>query len=156
MISIVMGSASDAHIAKKVAGVLDEFQVPYELKVISAHRALNVLREYVENSDSEIFIGIAGKAAHLSGVMAGITSKPVIGIPVKSSTLDGLDALLSTVQMPTGIPVATVAIDGGENAALLAISILALKDEKLSKKLMNYRKDLEAKVVEADKNFKID
>lgn len=153
MISVIMGSASDKAIAEKVLKILKEFDVPYEVKVISAHRALNVLEGYVDSTDSKIFIAMAGKAAHLAGVIAGMTVKPVIGIPIKSSTMDGLDSLLSTVQMPKGIPVATVAIDGGENAALVAISMLAIEDEALREKLVKYRKDLEAAVVQADKDL---
>ena len=153
MISVIMGSASDKAIAEKVIKILKEFEVSYEVKVISAHRALNVLEDYVGSTDSKIFIAMAGKAAHLAGVVAGMTVKPVIGIPIKSSTMDGLDSLLSTVQMPKGIPVATVAIDGGENAALVAISMLAIEDEALREKLVKYRKDLEAAVVQADKDL---
>lgn len=155
MISVIMGSASDSHIAEKVTKVLKEFDVDYEVKVISAHRALNVLKDYVDNTDSKIFIAMAGKAAHLAGVIAGMTVKPVIGIPIKSSTMDGLDSLLSTVQMPRGIPVGTVAIDGGENAALLAISMLAIEDNVLENKLVNYRKKLEEEVITADKELNI-
>lgn len=155
MISVIMGSASDSHIAEKVTKVLKEFDVDYEVKVISAHRALNVLKDYVDNTDSKIFIAMAGKAAHLAGVIAGMTVKPVIGIPIKSSTMDGLDSLLSTVQMPRGIPVGTVAIDGGENAALLAISMLAIEDDVLENKLVNYRKKLEEEVITADKELNI-
>ncbi len=153
MVSVIMGSGSDSHIAEKVVKILKEFDVQYEVKVISAHRALNVLKEYVDNTDSKVIIAMAGKAAHLGGVIAGMTIKPVIGIPIKSSTMDGLDSLLSTVQMPRGIPVATVAIDGGENAALLAISMLAIEDESLRNKLVNYRKNLEAEVIAADKDL---
>lgn len=155
MISVVMGSASDSHIAKKVVKVLEDFDIKYEVKVISAHRALNVLHEYIDNTDSKVIIAMAGKAAHLAGVIAGMTVKPVIGIPIKSSTMDGLDSLLSTVQMPRGIPVATVAIDGGENAALMGISILSIEDETLRKKLVNYRKQLEQEVIDADANLEI-
>lgn len=155
MISVIMGSQSDSHIAEKVVKILKEFEVDYEIKVISAHRALKVLEDYVENTESEVIIAMAGKAAHLAGVIAGLTVKPVIGIPIKSSTMDGLDSLLSTVQMPKGIPVATVAIDGGENAALLAISILATKDESLRQKLVDYRKEMEANVIKADAELKL-
>lgn len=131
-VSIIMGSISDREIADKVVKKLKEFDVHYEVKVISAHRALDLLKNYVENAqeESEVFIGIAGKAAHLAGVIAGITTRPVIGIPVKSSLMDGLDSLLSTVQMPSGVPVATVAVNGGENAAILAVQMLALKDHR--------------------------
>lgn len=155
MISVIMGSASDSHIGDKVVKILKEFGVDYEVKVISAHRALNVLKDYVERTDSKVIIAMAGKAAHLGGVIAGMTVKPVIGIPIKSSTMDGLDSLLSTVQMPRGIPVSTVAIDGGENAALVAISILAVEDENLREKLVDYRKKLEQEVIDADKKLEM-
>ncbi|MCI5839389.1 MAG: 5-(carboxyamino)imidazole ribonucleotide mutase [Peptoniphilaceae bacterium] len=147
MISIVMGSASDQKIADKITSKLDEFQVEYELRIISAHRAIDVLIDYVKNSESDVFISIAGMAAHLGGVIAAITTKPVIGVPASSANLDGLDSLLSTVQMPKGVPVATVAIDGGENAAILACEILALKDEQLKEKLEQFRKEQKEKSV---------
>ena len=143
-----MGSISDREIADKVVKKLKEFDVHYEVKVISAHRALDLLKNYVENAqeESEVFIGIAGKAAHLAGVLAGITTRPVIGIPVKSSLMDGLDSLLSTVQMPSGVPVATVAVNGGENAAILAVQMLALKDQELQRKLDNFKKTMAEKI----------
>lgn len=147
-VSIIMGSISDREIADKVVKKLKEFDVHYEVKVISAHRALDLLKNYVENAqeESEVFIGIAGKAAHLAGVIAGITTRPVIGIPVKSSLMDGLDSLLSTVQMPSGVPVATVAVNGGENAAILAVQMLALKDQELKRKLDNFKKTMAEKI----------
>ena len=147
-VSIIMGSISDREIADKVVKKLKEFDVHYEVKVISAHRALDLLKNYVENAqeESEVFIGIAGKAAHLAGVIAGITTRPVIGIPVKSSLMDGLDSLLSTVQMPSGVPVATVAVNGGENAAILAVQMLALKDQELQRKLDNFKKKMAEKI----------
>ena len=147
-VSIIMGSISDREIADKVVKKLKEFDVHYEVKVISAHRALDLLKNYVENAqeESEVFIGIAGKAAHLAGVIAGITTRPVIGIPVKSSLMDGLDSLLSTVQMPSGVPVATVAVNGGENAAILAVQMLALKDQELQRKLDNLKKTMAEKI----------
>lgn len=143
-----MGSSSDVAIAEKVVNQLKEFNIDYEVTVISAHRALGTLEEMMNKDDAGVYIGLAGKAAHLSGVMAGMTTKPVIGVPIKSSTLDGLDALLSTVQMPSGVPVATVAIDGGKNAAILAAQILALSDEDLAQKLKDYKKDMEQGVKE--------
>ena len=147
-VSIIMGSISDREIADKVVKKLKEFDVHYEVKIISAHRALDLLKNYVENAqeESEVFIGIAGKAAHLAGVIAGITTRPVIGIPVKSSLMDGLDSLLSTVQMPSGVPVATVAVNGGENAAILAVQMLALKDQELQRKLDNFKKTMAEKI----------
>ena len=147
-VRVIMGSSSDAKIAEKVVSFLKKFDVEYDVHVISAHRALAQLDDSVSQDDTDVYIGMAGKAAHLSGVIAGMTTKPVIGIPIKSSTLDGLDALLSTVQMPKGVPVATVAIDGGENAAVLATQILALKDESLAQKLKDYKKEMEAGVLE--------
>ncbi len=129
-VGIVMGSKSDYPIVEKVEGILGEFSVDYETRVISAHRtpdeALNFAKN-LEASEIEVLIAVAGKAAHLGGVMASHTVIPVIGIPVKTSMMGGMDSLLSTVQMPKGVPVATVAVDGGENAALLAISMLSLK-----------------------------
>lgn len=142
LVRIVMGSASDAKVGEKVVSYLNKLEIPYEVNVISAHRALGDLEELVGKDDADVYIGIAGKAAHLSGVMAGMTCKPVIGIPAKSSTLDGLDALLATVQMPKGVPVATVAIDGGENAAILAGQILALSDEGLKERLKAFKVEM--------------
>ena len=152
-IRVIMGSASDVEIAKKVTKILKKFDIDYEVSVISAHRALNVLEETMGKDDAKVYIGIAGMAAHLAGVMAGMTIKPVIGLPVGGSNTAGLDALLSMVQMPKGVPVATVALNGGNNAALLAIQILALSDENLSQKLNDYKKEMLDKVIEDDKNL---
>ena len=152
-IRVIMGSASDIEIAKKVTKILKKFDIDYEVSVISAHRALNVLEETMGKDDAKVYIGIAGMAAHLAGVMAGMTIKPVIGLPVGGSNTAGLDALLSMVQMPKGVPVATVALNGGDNAALLAIQILALSDENLSQKLNDYKKEMLDKVIEDDKNL---
>ena len=137
-VSIVMGSISDRKIAERTIDILNIFGVEYELKVISAHRTPYLAMEFAEKAEengTEVIIAIAGKAAHLAGIIAGITPLPVIGIPVKSSTMDGLDSLLSVVQMPKGVPVATVAIDGGENAGLLAVQILSIKYPELREKL---------------------
>lgn len=152
-VRVIMGSASDVEVAKKVTQILKKFEISYEVSVISAHRALNILEETIKKDDCKVYIGIAGMAAHLAGVMAGMTIKPVIGIPVGGSNTAGLDALLSMVQMPKGVPVATVAINGGNNAALLAIQILALADENLAKKLKTYKKEMLDKVIEDDKNL---
>ena len=138
-----MGSTSDLEVMEPCWKTLDEFGVEYEKRVISAHRAPQLLTEWVTTAperDIAIIIAGAGGAAHLAGVTAGQTILPVIGIPIRSKTLDGLDSLLSTVQMPSGIPVATVAINGSKNAALLAISMLALHDETLAEKLKAFRK----------------
>lgn len=152
-VRVIMGSASDIEIAKKVTKILKKFDIDYEVSVISAHRALNVLEEVIGKDDCQVYIGIAGMAAHLAGVMAGMTIKPVIGLPVGGSNTAGLDALLSMVQMPKGVPVATVAINGGNNAALLAIQILALSDENLANKLKDHKKEMLDKVIEDDKNL---
>lgn len=152
-IRVIMGSASDVEIAKKVTKILKQFEIDYEVSVISAHRALDVLEETMAKDDAKVYIGIAGMAAHLAGVMAGMTTKPVIGIPVGGTNTAGLDALLSMVQMPKGVPVATVAINGGDNAALLAIQILALSDENLAQKLKNHKKEMLDKVIEDDQNL---
>ncbi len=138
VVSIVMGSDSDWSLVVKAHDFLNEFEIPHEVRVISAHRSPDIACEYAATARErgiKVIIAAAGGAAHLAGVIAGHTTLPVIGIPIKSSTLDGLDALLSTVQMPSGLPVATVAIDGAENAALLAIQILAVEDKDLAAKL---------------------
>ena len=155
-VSIIMGSLSDSPIADKVVSKLIEFGIDYEVKVISAHRALKSLEEYVEKSEneSEVYIGIAGKAAHLSGVIAALTTRPVIGIPAKSTHLGGLEALLSTVEMPSGVPVATVAIGGGENAAILAAEILAVKYDSLREKLKDMRKKMKETIDKSEYEYK--
>ena len=155
-VSIIMGSLSDSPIADKVVSKLIEFGIDYEVKVISAHRALKSLEEYVEKSEdeSEVYIGIAGKAAHLSGVIAALTTRPVIGIPAKSTHLGGLEALLSTVEMPSGVPVATVAIGGGENAAILAAEILAVKYDSLREKLKDMRKKMKETIDNSEYEYK--
>ncbi len=139
---VVMGSRSDSGIAEKVTAVLDEFGVDYDVEVASAHRNLEKV-ERLAKSDYDVFIAIAGLSAALPGVIAAHTTKPVIGVPV-SAKLGGLDALLSIAQMPPGVPVAAVGIDNGKNAALLAVEMLALKDEKLERKLREYREKMRA------------
>ena len=150
-VGIIMGSDSDLPVVSKAMDTLKEFGVPFEVHVFSAHRTPVEAREFSLNARKNGFgaiIAAAGKAAHLAGAIAANTTLPVIGIPVKSSTLDGLDALLSTVQMPGGIPVATVAIDGAQNAALLAIQILAVEDSALAEKLDKSRLNNAKKVLE--------
>ena len=137
-VGIIMGSDSDLPIIRKATGMLDSLGVPYEVHIYSAHRTPAEAGEFAENARANgfgVIIAAAGMAAHLAGALAARTSLPVIGIPCKSTNLDGLDALLATVQMPTGVPVATVAIDGGANAALLAAQILAVADDALAAKL---------------------
>ena len=152
-ITIILGSVSDKPIFDKCKAILDEFGVQYEVKIASAHRTPEKVREVVMSSNAEVFIAIAGLAAAFPGVIAAETTKPVIGVPVESK-LGGLDALLSIVQMPPGIPVASVGIDRGENAALLAIEILALKDEDLKIKLENYRKKMREKIDKVNEEAK--
>ena len=150
-VAIIMGSDSDLPIVEGAINTLKDFGVPFEVHVYSAHRTPEEARVFALSARENGFgaiIAAAGKAAHLAGAFAANTTLPVIGIPVKSSTLDGLDALLSTVQMPAGMPVATVAIDGAVNAALLAIQILAVSDSALAEKLDEQRKKNTAKVLE--------
>ena len=139
-IGIVMGSDSDLNVAEKAADTLKELGVPFEVHVYSAHRTPKEAAEF----------SAAGKAAHLAGALAANTTLPVIGVPVKSSTLDGIDALLSTVQMPSGIPVATVAIDGAVNAALLSVQMLAIEDREAAERLAEKRKKDAEKVLAKD------
>ena len=140
-----MGSSSDMPVAEKVKAIFEEFGVDYNIKVASAHRTPDVLKKLVEKSDADVFIGIAGLSAALPGIIAAHTSKPVIGVPVSGKV--NLDAILSIIQMPPGIPVGAVGLDRGENAALLAIEILAISDKKLTKKLENYRKKMQEKAL---------
>lgn len=152
-VSVVMGSDSDLPVIKKCLAMLDKFGVPYEAHVISAHRTpaqAEALAKGAEENGVGVIIAAAGKAAHLGGVLAAYTTLPVIGLPIKSSTMDGLDSLLSIVQMPKGIPVATVAIDGAENAGILATQILALSDEALAAKLKQYKIDMANEVMAKD------
>lgn len=153
-VGIIMGSDSDLPVVEKAFSVLEEFEVPYEVHVYSAHRTPVEAKEFSKNARNNgfgVIIAAAGKAAHLAGSVAANTTLPVIGIPVKLSTLDGLDALLSTVQMPGGIPVATVAIDGAQNAGLLAVQMLAIEDSELAKKLDTQRNKSAEKVLEKNK-----
>lgn len=153
-VAVIMGSDSDFPVVKKAVEVLKEFDVPFELRVMSAHRAASAVAEFSENAKANgfgVIIAAAGKAAHLAGAIAGKSTLPVIGIPVKSSTLDGLDALLATVQMPSGVPVATVAIDGAANAAYLAIQMLAINDEGLAQKLLDLKNKQYESCMAADK-----
>ena len=152
-VGIIMGSDSDLPVVQKAADVLSDFGVPYEVHIYSAHRTPVEAREFSTTAKEKgfgVIIAAAGMAAHRAGAMAAGTTLPVIGIPIKSEQLGGLDALLSTVQMPSGIPVATVAIDGAKNAAVLAVEILALSDEELSAKLEKFRADGTAAALKKD------
>lgn len=152
-VMVVMGSDSDLPALEPCMETLKRFSVPFSVRVCSAHRTPLVAEELSRTAREQGFgciIAAAGKAAHLAGVMAAGTTLPVIGIPIKSSTLDGLDSLLSTVQMPSGVPVATVAIGGAENAALLAVQILALDDDGLAEALLQHKKEMAEKVMKKD------
>ena len=145
-VAIIMGSDSDLPVLKPAVKMLAELEIPFVVRVMSAHRTPAEAADFARNARAEgygVIIAAAGKAAHLAGALAAQTILPVIGVPVKSSTLDGLDALLSTVQMPGGIPVATVAIDGADNAAILAAQMLALSDESIAKQLHQMKVDME-------------
>ena len=153
LVGILMGSDSDLPVMQKAAEQLNELSIEYEIRILSAHRVPNKLQEYIKEAERKgikVFIAGAGLAAHLPGVIAAYTTLPVIGIPLKSGALNGLDSLLSIVQMPGGVPVATVAIDGAKNAALLAIQILATSDKILSGKLIKYKKEMEKAVLKKD------
>ena len=152
LVSIIMGSASDAEVMEPARTMLGEFGVPCEFKVISAHRTPDLAFKYADEAQGrgiKIIIAGAGGAAHLAGVVAAKTTLPVIGVPIKSKSLNGLDSLLSIVQMPSGIPVATVAIDGAANAALLALRILGVTDVDIEIKMRNYQAKLRDKVLKA-------
>jgi len=144
-IQIIMGSKSDTPVAEKAEKILKEFSVKYETKVASAHRTPDVLKDIVEKSDADVFIGIAGLAAALPGSIAAHTTKPVVGVPVSGKV--NLDSILSIIQMPPGIPVAAVGLDRGDNAALLAVEILSVKDEKLKKQMKEYREKMRKKAL---------
>ena len=157
-VAIVMGSDSDLPVLEKSATVFKELGIPYEAHIYSAHRTPDEAHDFAANARKNGFGAIicaAGMAAHLAGVVAANTTLPVIGIPCKSAVFDGMDALLATVQMPSGIPVATVAVNGGANAALLAAEILAVEDEELAEKLSAKRAADKAKVLEKDSNLKL-
>ena len=148
-VGVIMGSLSDLDVVKPAIEILKKFGVEVDARVISAHRTPNEAHEYACNAEAngiEVIICAAGKAAHLGGVIAAYTSLPIIGLPVKSSTMDGLDSLLSMVQMPSGIPVACVAINGGLNAGLLAIQMLSIKYPELGEKMKKYKQDMADKI----------
>ncbi|KAA6316177.1 N5-carboxyaminoimidazole ribonucleotide mutase [termite gut metagenome] len=151
-----MGSTSDLPIMEKAAQLLNDLRIPFEMNALSAHRTPDAVVEFARNARSrgiKTIIAAAGMAAHLPGVIAALTTVPVIGVPVKS-TLEGIDALLAIVQMPPGVPVATVGINGALNAAILAVQILALEDKELEKKLTDYKEGLKRKTVKANEELK--
>ena len=155
-VGIVMGSKSDYPVVQKAEQTLENFGVEYETRIISAHRTPKQAEQFAADAEANGFgciIAAAGKAAHLAGVLAATTPLPVIGIPMKSSTMDGLDSLLSVVQMPKGVPVATVAIDGAENAALLAVQILSTADPALREAIKAFKKKQEEEIIALDREF---
>lgn len=148
-VAVIMGSKSDFEVVKPCVAVLKKFGVEADVRVISAHRTPEEAHAYASNAEKngvEVLIGVAGKAAHLAGVLAASTALPVIALPVQTSMMGGLDSLLSMVQMPSGIPVATVGVNGGENAGLLAVQMLALKYPALSEKLKAYKEEMRRKI----------
>lgn len=153
-VAVVMGSDSDYPVLEACIKTLKDFGIEVEVMVCSAHRTPDKAAEFAKTAEEKgfgVIIAAAGKAAHLPGVLAAFTILPVIGIPIKSSTMDGLDSLLSIVQMPSGIPVATVAIDGAENAALLAVQILSISSKELKSRMKEYKEELARKVEEKNK-----
>ena len=153
-VAVILGSDSDLAVVQKALDTLKELEIPFESHIYSAHRTPDQARAFAQQAASRgfgVIIAAAGKAAHLAGSLAAQTILPVIGVPIKSSVLDGMDALLSTVQMPAGIPVATVAIDGAVNAALLSAQILALSDEGLARRLAECRRAETERVLEKDR-----
>ena len=158
-VAIIMGSDSDLNAVRPAAVMLRKLEIPFAVRIISAHRTPDAAARFARGAADEgfgVLIAAAGKAAHLAGALAANSPLPVIGIPIKSSTLDGLDALLSTVQMPSGMPVATVAIDGAQNAAILAAQILALGDEALAERVQALRAEQTKKVIEKDEQLQKD
>jgi 5-(carboxyamino)imidazole ribonucleotide mutase len=153
-VAIIMGSDSDWGVMKSAVDTLKNFGVEVDLTVASAHRTPQKVHDFVKNSDAQIFIAAAGMAAHLAGVTASFTTKPVIGVPINSEPFKGLDSLLSTVQMPGGIPVATMAVNGAKNAALFAVEILALQDDTLAEKLITFRESMAAEIDVKDSKLK--
>ncbi len=149
LVGIVMGSDSDLEVMRKAAETLESFQIPYEISIISAHRTPDRAAEYSRSAAGrglKVIIAGAGMAAHLAGVLAAHTTLPVIGVPIKSGALQGWDALLSTVQMPPGVPVATVGVNGAKNAGLLAVQILSLSDAGIARRLEAFKKEMAAEV----------
>lgn len=155
IVSIIMGSTSDMPVLEKAAKLLDEFEIPFEINALSAHRTPQEVTDFANNASKrglKVIIAAAGMAAHLPGVIAAQTTVPVIGVPIKSS-LEGIDALLAIVQMPPGIPVATVGINGGLNAAILAVQILSLTDERIATRFAEYKQGLAKKIVKANEDL---
>lgn len=156
VVSIIMGSTSDYKVMEKAAAFLNDLKVPFEINALSAHRTPAEVEAFAKGAEArgiKVIIAAAGMAAHLPGVIASMTKLPIIGVPIKAS-LDGLDALLAIVQMPPGIPVATVGIDGAQNAGILAVQILALGDAELAQRLADFKESLKKKIVKANEELK--
>ena len=154
-VSIIMGSVSDLPVMNKAAQFLDEMEIPFEMNALSAHRTPEEVERFAQGAEGRgirVIIAAAGMAAHLCGVIASMTTLPVVGVPIAAS-LDGIDALLAIVQMPPGIPVATVGINGAQNAAILAAQMLALSDEALARRLADYKEGLKKKIVKANEEL---
>lgn len=157
IVSIIMGSTSDLPVMEKAAQLLNDMHVPFEMNALSAHRTPEAVEKFAKNASQrgiKVIIAAAGMAAALPGVIAANTTLPVIGVPIKGSVLDGMDALYSIIQMPPGIPVATVAINGAMNAAILAVQMLALSDENLAQTFAAYKEGLKNKIVKANEDLK--
>ena len=157
IVSIIMGSTSDLPVMEKAAQLLNDMHVPFEMNALSAHRTPEAVEEFAKNASQrgiKVIIAAAGMAAALPGVIAANTTLPVIGVPIKGSVLDGMDALYSIIQMPPGIPVATVAINGAMNAAILAVQMLALSDDNLAQTFAAYKEGLKNKIVKANEDLK--
>lgn len=157
IVSIIMGSTSDMPVMEKAATLLNDLKIPFEINALSAHRTPEAVEEFARNAKGrgiKVIIAAAGMAAALPGVIAASTTLPVIGVPIKGSVLDGVDALYSIAQMPPGIPVATVAINGAMNAAILAVQIIALTDEEVAKTMFAYKESLKTKIVKANEELK--
>ena len=155
-VTVVMGSSSDMPVVEKTISTLKQFDVEVDVMVCSAHRTPDIAADFARNAREngiDVIIAAAGKAAHLPGVLAAFTTLPVIGLPIKSSLMDGLDSLLSIVQMPSGVPVATVAVNGAENAAILAVQMMSLKYDALADKLAEFKEDMKEKVIESNKSI---
>ncbi len=158
-VAVVMGSDSDLPVVRGAVEKLKAFGIPFEVRVISAHRTPKAAEAFAEKASERgfgVIIAAAGKAAHLAGVIAAYTTLPVIGLPIKSSFMDGLDSLLSMVQMPTGIPVAVVAVGGAENAGILAAQMLALSEPELAQKLTEFKESMAAQVIEKDRKVQLE
>lgn len=154
-VSIIMGSTSDLSVMEGAAKILDEFEIPFEINALSAHRTPDEVEKFAKGAKDrgiKVIIAGAGMAAHLCGVIAAMTPLPVIGVPIKAS-LDGMDSLLAIVQMPPGIPVATVAINGARNAGILAVQMMALGDEKLMTRFIQFKEELKSKIVKANQDL---